>query len=117
MIYVAERSAGISIYKNDLVTSVDGSSDLVVNNFRLFQNYPNPFNPATKISFQLLKASEITLEVTNILGQKVAVLLDGLQKAGNYEIDFDGISLSSGIYFYRLSTNGFVSVKKMTLLK
>jgi hypothetical protein len=117
VIYVAERTAGISIYKNDLITSVDESSELIVNNYQLFQNYPNPFNPSTKISFKLLQSSEVTLEVTNILGQRISVLINGMQKAGNYEINFDGSGLTSGIYFYKLTANGFTSVRKMTLIK
>jgi hypothetical protein len=117
VIYVAEKTAGVSIYKNDLVTSVNDKSDLALNSFELLQNYPNPFNPNTKISFTLNKPSKIKLEVTNILGELIATLVDGLYKSGSYEINFNANELSSGIYFYRLSTDGYVSVKKMTLLK
>ena len=86
--------------------------------FELSQNYPNPFNPTTTISFRLPEKALVTLKVYNILGQKVAVLLNGQKDAGSYQINFDAGNLSSGIYIYKLSTNtGISAVKKMTLLK
>ena len=86
--------------------------------FELYQNFPNPFNPSTTISFQLPEKANVKLKVYNVLGQEVAVLLDGAKDAGAYQINFDGANLASGIYIYRLSTNtGFLSTKKMILLK
>jgi len=81
------------------------------------QNYPNPFNPKTTISYSLPKNSFVTLKVYNILGKEVAVLINGEQSAGNYSVDFDGNSLTSGTYVYRLSAGGKIATKKMILIK
>jgi len=89
----------------------------VPDQFELAQNYPNPFNPTTTIEFSLPKAGNVTLEVYNTLGQKVTTLVDGAMSAGPQQVQFDGNNLASGIYFYRLETDGFNDVKKMVLLK
>ncbi len=86
-------------------------------NYALGQNYPNPFNPTTKIKFDLPRNSQVRLEVYNNLGQLVKVLHDGYTKAGYYETQFDGSGLSSGMYYYRLSTPEYVETKKMILVK
>ncbi len=86
--------------------------------FELSQNYPNPFNPTTTISFKIPEKAVVTLKVYNILGQQVAVLLNGQKEAGSYQINFNANNMASGIYIYKLSTNtGISAVKKMTLLK
>ena len=97
-------------------------SDNLPEEFELSQNYPNPFNPATKISFGLPVGSDVKLEVFNILGQKVITLKDGHMPAGRYSVIWNGTSkqgksVSSGVYFYRLETDGFTESKKMMLLK
>jgi hypothetical protein len=83
----------------------------------LHQNYPNPFNPATMISYELPITSRISLKVYDFLGQEVATLFEGVREPGRYEATFDGSRLASGIYMYRLSTENFVGVKKLVLLK
>jgi hypothetical protein len=85
--------------------------------FRLAQNYPNPFNPTTKIAFSLEQDGQATLTVNNMVGQKVATLIDGKLTAGSHEINFDASYLANGIYFYKLESSGRTSVKKMLLLK
>jgi hypothetical protein len=85
--------------------------------FSLEQNYPNPFNPTTTINFSLAKASDVKLTVYNILGQKVATLVDTRMKAGKQSVEFDASKLSSGVYFYRLDAGDFLSNKKMLFLK
>jgi hypothetical protein len=91
--------------------------------FALANNYPNPFNPATTIKYALPEASQVRLEVFNVVGQVVSTLVDNHQNAGRYVVQWDatndqGHSLSSGIYFYRLQAGGeFLEVKKMLLLK
>ena len=85
--------------------------------FELSQNYPNPFNPTTAISFALPKAAQVSLTVFNILGQEVARLVDGPMAAGTHQVTFDASNVASGIYFYRIQTDGFTEQKKMVLLK
>ena len=91
--------------------------------FALANNYPNPFNPATTIKYALPEASDVTLEIYNVVGQVVRTLVADHQNAGRYVVQWDasndsGHSLSSGIYFYRLQAGGeFLEVKKMLLLK
>jgi hypothetical protein len=91
--------------------------------YALQNNYPNPFNPETTIKYQLPEAGEVTLEIYNMLGQVVNTLVNDYQTAGRYVIQWDatnnnGQSLSSGVYFYRISAGGeFQSIKKMLLLK
>lgn len=90
--------------------------------FDLRQNYPNPFNPATVIEYALPKSAHVTIEIYNLLGQKVNVLVDEEQKVGRYRVDWDGKDkdggeLASGIYFYRIQAGDFVKCKKMIMLK
>lgn len=86
--------------------------------FVLSQNYPNPFNPATKIAFALPKSGRVTLEVFNLLGQKLFTLLDEIKPAGYHSAEFDGSGFSSGLYFYRMSVNGATTfMRKMILAK
>lgn len=89
----------------------------VPNNFYLSQNYPNPFNPTTNVKFGLPKAGNVKLVVFDILGREVATLLNEFKPAGQYTADFDASMLSSGVYFYRLESEGFVDTKKMLLVK
>ncbi len=86
--------------------------------FELEQNYPNPFNPTTNIRFTLANATDVTLEVYNLLGQKVATLLQNEKMtAGQHSHNFDASSLSSGMYLYKISTPNFVQSRKMMLIK
>ncbi|MDX2127828.1 MAG: T9SS type A sorting domain-containing protein [Chloroherpetonaceae bacterium] len=88
-----------------------------VENFELSQNYPNPFNPSTSIKFSVPAASDVRLEVFNILGQKVATLVNTRLNAGTYTQNFNAINMSSGVYFYRLQAGSFNKTMKMTLVK
>jgi len=95
----------------------DGANGNTASQFYLEQNYPNPFNPETHISFGLPYASDVKIEVFDILGNKVATLLDSSRPAGNHTIDFDASNLASGLYLYRIQAGGFVQMKKMVLMK
>lgn len=83
----------------------------------LLQNYPNPFSPYTNISYTLEKANPITLELFNSIGTRIATLIDGKQSAGKYNIQFDGSTLSSGNYVYRLKTPSETYTRHMTLVR
>ena len=85
--------------------------------FALSQNYPNPFNPVTVIKFTLPQSGEVSLIVYNLLGQEAAILVNGKLDAGYHQVTWDASNFSSGIYFYRLQTGGFVQTRKMFLLK
>lgn len=85
--------------------------------YMLKQNYPNPFNPNTVIEFSIPRSEHVTLEVYNMLGQRVAILLDDAVTSGVHKVEFNATDLSSGIYFYTLRTGGVNLTQKMTLIK
>lgn len=105
-------------------TSVSENSQ-VPDQFELAQNFPNPFNPSTKIGYAISATeslASVKLDVFNLLGQKIRTLVDAKQAAGSYSIEWDGRSfngslVSNGVYIYRLSVAGKVSMKRMTFLK
>jgi len=102
----------------DIAASISAARAMTLpTEFALNQNYPNPFNPTTEISFSLPSASDVKLEVYNIMGQRVVTLADGYLEAGRHATIWDASSVASGIYFYRLTANEFVETKKMVLLK
>lgn len=85
--------------------------------FSLSQNYPNPFNPSTKIKFALPNSEKVLLEIFDYLGKSITTLINTDLKTGYYEYEYDGSALSSGVYFYRLTTDNFVDTRKMVLVK
>jgi flagellar hook assembly protein FlgD len=90
--------------------------------FNLSQNYPNPFNPVTHFRFSLAHQVKVKLEIFNVLGQRVKMLVDKEMPAGEYQMQWDGLNdmgnkLGSGLYFYRISAGDFVKIRKMILLK
>jgi hypothetical protein len=93
------------------------ASSVALSEFGLNQNYPNPFNPATLIKYSIAKRGNVTLKVYNVLGKEAAVLVNGEKEAGNYEINFNASGLSSGVYFYELSSAGSRLTKKMIIMK
>lgn len=98
-------------------TNIENSTE-VPDGYRLGQNYPNPFNPATSITYYLPQKSKVTLEVLDIKGSTVEILINNVESIGEHIITFNGSDLSSGIYFYRLRTSaGFMQSKKMLLIK
>jgi photosystem II stability/assembly factor-like uncharacterized protein len=101
----------------DTFVPVETESNNSINNFELSQNYPNPFNPTTNIVFSIAEPSNIKIVVYNLVGEEVAVLLNEYKNSGQFEINFDGSGLSSGIYFYQLITPNSIASKKMILLR
>jgi len=114
-IFLSDRNGG------EIPTSVL-YSDLIPERFELFHNYPNPFNPVTKIKYGIPTAVPVELTIYNVLGQRVRIFNEGIKPAGYYEIQWDGrnkagVSVSSGLYFYRFEAGDFVEKKKMMLLR
>ena len=107
----------------DIVLDVEEESDLVLPcEFELFQNYPNPFNPTTTIRYNLPQRSHVTIDVFNVLGQKVRTLVDREEAAGSYRVSWNGTNssgraVSTGVYLYRFRAGEHVETKKMLLLK
>jgi len=85
--------------------------------YDLKQNYPNPFNPTTTIFYQIPRAGNVSLKVYNITGTEVASLVNGYKQSGSYSVRFDASTLTSGVYFYKISVNNFSEIKKMVLLR
>ncbi|MDP1678090.1 MAG: glucoamylase family protein [Bacteroidota bacterium] len=109
---------GLTVAKFTTITSVEQEKS-VPKYFSLSQNYPNPFNPATVISYQLPKNSFVNLSVYDLLGKKIATLINQMQSAGNHEFPFSAetYSLPSGVYFYKITAGSFSQAKKMVLAK
>ena len=85
--------------------------------FSISQNYPNPFNPTTNIRYEIPKNSFVKLVVYDALGHQVSILVNEKLNTGTYEATFNASQYPSGVYFYRLITDGFNETKKMVLLK
>ncbi len=122
MVYGIDRwglSAVDTIYVTvkEVTTLEDIATRSLPTEFSLQQNYPNPFNPTTTIRYALPRTANVTIEVFNGLGQKVAALTEGTKEAGYHTIQFDGRSLSSGMYFYRMQAGDFHQIKRMILVK
>ncbi|MBC8043115.1 MAG: T9SS type A sorting domain-containing protein [Rhizobacter sp.] len=114
-IYTVSKTQDAVVIPNPL--AADETASPAPKQFELSQNYPNPFNPATTIRYQLPSAGDVKLKVYDVLGREVASLVNERQKAGSYAVSFNASKLSSGVYFYRLTTGNFVQTKKMLLIK
>lgn len=100
----------------DIITNTNPSNN-IVKEYRLSQNFPNPFNPITKINFAIPKSGMVSVKVYDMLGKEVATLVNEVMNNGSYSVNFNASSLSSGIYFYKISVNDFNDVKKMMFIK
>jgi len=119
-IQTAGTQQSVFLYEIDdssTILSVENVSLEKPDEYFLNQNYPNPFNPTTTIRYQIPEISFVTIKVYDVLGNEIATLVNEEKPAGNYEVEFIGKGLPSGIYFYRLQTGSFVETKKMVLLK
>ncbi|HTY36346.1 MAG TPA: T9SS type A sorting domain-containing protein [Bacteroidota bacterium] len=107
----------LSSGKDPLASAVENTGGSLPGEFKLSQNYPNPFNPTTHIEYSVPIGTHVSLKVFNLLGQEVLTLFDGIQQPGNYVATFDGSSLTSGVYFYRLESGDVSLSKKLVLVK
>ncbi len=106
-----------NLYNSGFVIKISNLTTEVPGIYSLSQNYPNPFNPVTKIKFSVPRNNIVCLKVFNMLGKEVAAIVNERLQPGIYEAEFDGSSLPSGVYFYRLTSGDFSETKKMVLLK
>ena len=109
-------------FASDAEDEIEIEDEVLPEEFDLAQNYPNPFNAETKISFSLAESGAVSLEIYNVVGQRIKTLTSGIYAPGTYEINWDGTSadgqpLASGLYFYRLKTIQGTICKKMLLMK
>ncbi|MCP4583423.1 MAG: T9SS type A sorting domain-containing protein [candidate division Zixibacteria bacterium] len=103
--------------ENEYLTTVDDDSNAMPSIFSLSQNYPNPFNPVTTIEYQLSSATDVKIEIFDILGRKIETLVDQNQSAGNYCLIWDADAKPSGVYFYTLKAGNHSVTRKMLLLR
>lgn len=105
----------------NIAVGITGINDKLIGNnpesYELFSNYPNPFNPSTTIRYALKGNGFTTLKIFNIQGKEIATLINEEKPAGIYEINFDGLNLSSGTYFYKLHSGNYSETRKMLLIK
>lgn len=118
-IIASDMQTGLYVVKVTNLTSTGSNGTNIPEKYSLSQNYPNPFNPTTKINFSLPKNSNVSLKIYNMIGKEVATAINDRRDAGNYEFTMDAATygLSSGTYFYTLTTDGFTETKKMMLVK
>lgn len=120
-VWTDERAGGFNmeIFTSEIdeLLPVSGNNGSLPSDFSLAQNYPNPFNPSTKISFSLPKASELKIEVYSALGTLIKTIASGNFPAGNHTMNFNAGSLSSGVYFYKLTAGEFSETMSMILIK
>ncbi len=98
-------------------TSIDITDSRIIKSYRLEQNYPNPFNPTTRIEYTIPHGGQVSLQIFNMLGQKVADLVNEYQRSGKYNIVWNASDVPSGVYFYRIQSGVFNQTKKMLLVK
>jgi len=100
----------------DFGTNIN-EEDEIISSYSLYQNYPNPFNPVTTIRFQIPVEGDVTLKVYDILGREIKVLVNEFKPMGIYQVEFNVENLTSGVYYYQLAGNNFISTKKMVLIR
>ncbi len=98
------------------VTGIAGNNE-IASGYSLSQNFPNPFNPATKLNYTVARTGLVNLSVYDSRGNMVKNLVNETRNAGSYSVEFNGSNLSSGVYYYKISVNGFSETKKMMLVK
>jgi photosystem II stability/assembly factor-like uncharacterized protein len=126
-IYFVNSATGFAVGDNGLIlrTFTSGLTGVKIKNisseipsaYSLSQNYPNPFNPVAKIKFAMLKSGDAKIVVYDVMGREVQTLINESMQAGTYETTFDGSALNSGVYFYKLTADGYSETKRMILIK
>jgi photosystem II stability/assembly factor-like uncharacterized protein len=120
--HFSNSNFGYAVGKNGTIlrySLTTGVSDLTLkeSEFQLFQNFPNPFNPSTLITFNLPKSTFVTIKIFNSLGELKKVIMSEEKVAGSHQVSFNGSGLSSGVYYYQLAADNFISTKKAVIIK
>jgi uncharacterized protein YdaL len=111
-IYIADKDG------NGLITgNIENENSGIPREYSLSQNFPNPFNPVTVINFQIPKSGLTQMKVYDVTGRLIKTLVNEFKTSGYYKIEFDASSLASGVYFYKLTSGNYSSVKKLVVLK
>jgi len=110
-------SEGVLVKYNSDIISISENGNQLPDKSALFQNYPNPFNPSTTIEYYLAENSFVKITVYDLLGREIATLVNETKQPGKYSVSFDASDYASGVYFYKIAADEFVSFKKMLLLK
>jgi len=105
------------VYGDTEVVSINKITNLIPEAYSLSQNYPNPFNSTSNLKFEIANLGNVKIVVYDIMGREVETLVNDMLQPGTYETTFDGSMLNSGVYFYRLVTDGFTETKRMLLIK
>jgi hypothetical protein len=116
-IYSDDRRLWQDSFSVNIVTDIADNASLLPQEFALRQNHPNPFNPITIINYQLPITNDVDLSIYNMLGQKVATLVNERKQVGYHHVEWDASGFASGVYYYRIEAGEFVDVKKMILLR
>ncbi len=118
--YAADHLPITALLKFENIISVNNQSE-IASGFKLYQNYPNPFNPVTIINYEIQfaggKSNYVTLDVYDLTGKHIKNLVRGYRNTGNYEVEFSGEGLPSGVYIYRLTAGDYTESRKMILIK
>jgi hypothetical protein len=116
-LFIGNVKGGIFYYQNDDFSGISNNITASPDNFVLYQNYPNPFNPATNLEFGISNLGFVSLKIYDVLGNEVTTLVNENLNPGTYKYTFDGSGLSSGVYFYKLTSDSYSDIKRMILLK
>jgi hypothetical protein len=116
-IFVLSDSGDVTIFSKDTSSPINHKEELHPNRFSLAQNYPNPFNPTTNIDYRLPQPCHVTLKIYDLFGREIEALVDDFQNAGEYKITWHADAFSSGLYLYKLQTEGYTEQRKLILQK
>ncbi|MFZ4590736.1 MAG: T9SS type A sorting domain-containing protein, partial [Ignavibacteria bacterium] len=105
------------LYGDTTLSDIENISTEIPTKYSLGQNYPNPFNPITNVKFSIVKTGDVSLKVYDVQGREVQTLVNEKLNAGTYEVKFDGSMLTSGVYFYKMVSEGYSETKRMLLIK
>ncbi len=117
--FIYAGTIGGGVYKSiDAITFIPATNNILdVDGYSLSQNYPNPFNPDTKIKYSVAKNCIVIIKVYDLVGKEIKTLVNEYKPRGNYEVEFNGLNLSNGIYFYQMQAERFSDTKKLILIK